>query len=1021
MCTLAPLSGTTLQQLVARTASGTIHSICACSDFAERAALLRGLERLLRTYSRVRLAAADDDSGGSGDDAGCRPLTCVPLPPQASLAAGIVDGDEGQAPIDVLAWQEGRALISAATVAAAGAAGLESAAAAAVQELCELLDAAGSVTRATGTDAGATAVSDAGRQLTDGMLRLCARGLALANNSNNNNNSDCSSRDTLDDGSSGCISRLRGACDAWLSMLAAHGSLVAHQLLSADRNVSTARARGTATSKKGSRQRGAAAGGATSANTGGAAAATAAAGAAAATVGPLHPDWLACAALSQCLLALAESSASPLSGTDGGDGVPGAFGHTPLGGSVSLHTDADALLHARRRAAAAGGGSAESSDVDSEGEPLPGGDCVDDDEARWKRVGAAIHAASVLLQQWGAAAVHTRDPTSSVRGCCRGQTLRRELAAAAAAAWYVAGLHGWDSCQAGLAAGVRTALCQGQGVSSEACSSALRTCNPGLTADSSSSSSSANQPWLGLLLAPLLPQLESLHQQQQQQDTSAQGGTEAAAVQSGSASLIIWDDPQLTRAVELLSLSHAAADAGDVAAAVASAQDAVVLTQRALQGAPPDRAALAADLCGAAPGAAALRWRALGLAMAALWHLGGLQESAGSPDDALRALKLLTRLSSGAQCAYVAALAAAATARVRARQGQLERARAAADAAHAWLLMHQRRRQVCSSSSSSGQLAHAATLMDAVADASVAAAHASCDASARDWTSAASRLDAAAAQLSAGLAQAETIITTTAATAGAGAATSVNAPLGTLSWHSTALRARIRLEQAHYVQLSTGPAAGQRVLQQGLQELEEAGAGQNSACPAAWANLRLQQLLWAAPVVQGPADGHMLQLVGLAGSSAHSDLQSEFACAAESMAECAQQDSENCPGGRARRGRGRGGSGSSGGSSGGSGGSSTSGRGRRRQLPPQAGASAKQGSVGSGSGGDAATAASNSSKGAALHPVAWVASVLQLLPVCSQQPLVLARACSALLPILAATGAVCAAAAVMHLSLGKDV
>jgi tetratricopeptide (TPR) repeat protein len=76
-----------------------------------------------------------------------------------------------------------------------------------------------------------------------------------------------------------------------------------------------------------------------------------------------------------------------------------------------------------------------------------------------------------------------------------------------------------------------------------------------------------------------------------------------------------------------------------------------------------------------------MRSHALGLYMAGLWQLAWVQDAAGNPTDAVRALKQLYRLSYSANCYSVAALAQANLSSVYSRMSQAEKAAAAAAAA----------------------------------------------------------------------------------------------------------------------------------------------------------------------------------------------------------------------------------------------------------------------------------------------------------------------------------------------------
>jgi tetratricopeptide (TPR) repeat protein len=76
-----------------------------------------------------------------------------------------------------------------------------------------------------------------------------------------------------------------------------------------------------------------------------------------------------------------------------------------------------------------------------------------------------------------------------------------------------------------------------------------------------------------------------------------------------------------------------------------------------------------------------MRSHALGLYMTGLWQLAWVQDAAGNPTDAVRALKQLHKLSCSASCYSVAALAQANLSSVYSRMSQAKKAAAAAAAA----------------------------------------------------------------------------------------------------------------------------------------------------------------------------------------------------------------------------------------------------------------------------------------------------------------------------------------------------
>jgi hypothetical protein len=150
----------------------------------------------------------------------------------------------------------------------------------------------------------------------------------------------------------------------------------------------------------------------------------------------------------------------------------------------------------------------------------------------------------------------------------------------------------------------------------------------------------------------------------------------------------------------------------------------------------------------------------------------------------------------------------------------------------------------------------------------------------------------------------------------------------------------------------------------------------------------------------------MLQLVGFGSSSSHSNLQAEFACAAaedsssgehEAAPAAAAEDKEEEAAAAAAAKPARGG------------------RGSRKAA---AGATSKS----KHSGSKAAAAAATEPEQQQVQEMpgsAWLAEVLQLLPSCVQQPLLLKEACGMLSSRLQGWGAVHSAAALLQLSLGE--
>jgi hypothetical protein len=84
----------------------------------------------------------------------------------------------------------------------------------------------------------------------------------------------------------------------------------------------------------------------------------------------------------------------------------------------------------------------------------------------------------------------------------------------------------------------------------------------------------------------------------------------------------------------------------------------------------------------------ALHWHALGLTMAGLLQLSELVEQSGNPQDALRLLKEVSRLSCSCHCSAMTALSQAGICSISSRMGKAAAAAEAAEAATASLRQH---------------------------------------------------------------------------------------------------------------------------------------------------------------------------------------------------------------------------------------------------------------------------------------------------------------------------------------------
>jgi hypothetical protein len=157
--------------------------------------------------------------------------------------------------------------------------------------------------------------------------------------------------------------------------------------------------------------------------------------------------------------------------------------------------------------------------------------------------------------------------------------------------------------------------------------------------------------------------------------------------------------------------------------------------------------------------------------------------------------------------------------------------------------------------------------------------------------------------------------------------------------------------------------------------------------------LKLQLLAWHAPALPDSQQQQVqaLQVVGLGGGSSHSNLQAEFACAADDnngmqeLTNTAEQGKEV----------------------------KAATRGRKAAVGTDAKSNCSRSSK-------AAAAAAEGTQPHEMDDSTWLAEVLLLLPACVQQPLLLKEACGMLSSRLQALGAVHAAAALLQLSLGEQ-
>ncbi|KAF8065905.1 SF3B4 [Scenedesmus sp. PABB004] len=873
--------------------------------------LERQLERTLKAYSKLRCRA---DAAGAGRSASCRGAASAKRGSMAGLVEFVLQaatgaGSDGgwQPPADRLCWLECRALLAASGDARLAPGAAHAAVAEALQQLSD-------APLPPGCNA---AAFDAQRATVRGMVLACAEG--------DDDGGDASRQPGA------AAAALADACRRWSAVLLPEGGAPAPK---------PSRGRQKAGGKQG---RAAAPPAATAAAYRGLdlqplAARLGGDGAAAAALGS--------AALSHCLLALVEVGSLL--------GEPAQPGEEPR--CATAPAEADGAPAEGQGARVDDGDDGEGSDDDA------GAWASGDAQARWACAAEQLHDGAAALGAFAAAG--------------GASSFTAELAAAGVQAWDVAGLQGWPGCQRAFA-------------------DALDALAPLVAAQHAQllgTPGGREQPWLALLLAPQLAEdgvaaaaaagaakgggrskaarataadaarpcaCAALHERWRAAAAAEQQlDVEAAATSAGPS-----DAQLLRRAAAALAAGQAAAAAGEPAAALVSVEAALDASRAALAGGAGGGGLAAPSGWLLRPAVGGLRWRALGLYMAGLWQVAELLEASGSPGDALRALKELTRLSASCRAAALAAAAQAAAACIHARSGAPDKAGAAAAAAARWLA-HWRRAQADADADELAVLA-------ATAAALVAQAQASCELSSGQHAAARELLGGGVQQLADALGQ------------------QAHAT-GMLAWRAGGLRARLQLQLAHSLAECEGVHPAAQQLREALEQLEGgAGAGCSACGACAWpaerAALRLQLLVWAPPTMppsQPPGQG--LRIVGFGSGSAHCDLQAEFAAAEDGATAAGARPSAAAP----------------------------------RMA---AGKASRGGGSKAASGKAQAAAGCDDGAAAAGEPAAWLAEVLALLPQCAAQPLLLRDACTALSGVLQRHGGLHGAALTLQLSLGTSV
>jgi hypothetical protein len=768
--------------------------------------------------------------------------SCLPSALQLVLQHVVTDDSSSNCdaclplPLDILAWKECKALLSVADDPRLRPGATSAAVEQLLQELC-------SCGAPAGWDA---AVFSAQAQLVRGMMmQACSSSVAAAENSLHNQSA-----------AAAAAAMLSGACEQWLALLCQPAAAAAAAAKSSGRRragskSSNSKSRAAAAPQVPSQAELAAGAEDLQAKLGVSAAAQA----------------LASAALSHCLLGLLEAAAAldqhSSSSVAGCAAVDAAAGQDAVWQSQAQDQDATA---GNSDAPTAADSSSMSCDSDCEEACISDAGGVSDDvavEEFWGLAAQHLHTSAQLFELLLEAAGQEAGSSSNCSSSLHKATFQfpAEAAAAVVQAWHIAGLQGWGCCQQAYA-GVLTALV------------------PLLPAQQQSSLQHVQQllvpcdvagvsPWLGLLLAPqrLLP-VASCSNDVAAADSAAAAticgkkakgrGAPAAASSSSSsqgplckcsmqaeraaldaatqqlpqhtagAATPASNAQQLQQVQLLLASAQVAAAAGANAAALVEAEAALELC----------KAVVAATSCGSSQGgrrsvaatsglngshwlfklssSAGLYWHALGHYMSGLLQLAEVHESCGNPEDALRALKELLKLSSSCHCCYLAAVAQASISSIHSKMGQVKEADAAAAGAARWLLRFQQRQAVMQQDAQQQQQ-QLQPLECTYAAAAVAQARAACSAADSQHADAQQQLSAAIQQLADALPLQDSSSTD---------ASQEQRPLCMLRWRAVGLQAQLQLQLAHVEVLLQGMPAASICLQAALQDLAASGGVQ---------------------------------------------------------------------------------------------------------------------------------------------------------------------------------------------------
>jgi len=299
--------------------------------------------------------------------------------------------------------------------------------------------------------------------------------------------------------------------------------------------------------------------------------------------------------------------------------------------------------------------------------------------------------------------------SSSSSGGASSVVLRyhEEAAAVVMQAWHVAALQGWWELQNTFADTLAF-------VSGAATQHVRQQVNTPLQALQLSSGAD----WLALLMQPqALPQGQEQHTCLRVSASADADADSAVATspksqkeqQLGDVQDVLHDDgcqgrqlldsgawPGLQHIQQQLAAARMAMNAGDTARAAATAELALQHCRALLKEAGSNTSSTATSaLDVAAASRTCVHWHGLGLYMSGIWQLAGVADAAGHPQDAVRMLKELHKLSCSSCCLSFAALAQASISRVYSRWGKHAEAATAAAAAETLVrCMDQQQHQV---------------------------------------------------------------------------------------------------------------------------------------------------------------------------------------------------------------------------------------------------------------------------------------------------------------------------------------